>query len=97
MLETAKKLSFPVVVRLKELEQALTQPSKETGTQASFEGMGLSPGIVFGQVRVVQNIPPETNEQAATPHPPFANKVSSVVPCLRGKPYRFKRAIASVD
>lgn len=46
-----RKISFPVVVGLDELEEILS--GKDTTNRGALEGEGLSPGMAFGEVRVV--------------------------------------------
>ncbi len=58
-----RKLSFPVVVSLDELENILA--GKEVSNKSALEGEGLSPGMSFGEVRVVQD--PEKEKTSEWP------------------------------
>lgn len=58
-----RKLSFPVVVSLNELENILA--GKEVSNKSALEGEGLSPGMSFGEVRVVTD--PEQEKTSSWP------------------------------
>lgn len=58
-----RKLSFPVVVSLDELENIVS--GKEISSKSALEGEGLSPGMTFGEVRVVQD--PEKEKTSEWP------------------------------
>ena len=53
-MELSKAIYLPTVVSLFSLEKILNK--KESKTITSFTGEALSPGLVFGEVRVVNNV-----------------------------------------